>query len=106
MRKFHSLQHENIKVPNYNFDAKRKAKVIWNCRRGMLELDLLLSGFLQKQQVFLSFQDWYDLEQLLMLDDPSLYAQLMGYEPSTQALCAIVDKIKANTINKPNKSDE
>jgi antitoxin CptB len=60
--------------------APQKAKIIWNCRRGMLELDILLSRFLQRYKDTLTGAQWRLLARLLELDDPSLYAQLMGYE--------------------------
>jgi len=60
--------------------AAQKAKIIWNCRRGMLELDILLSRFLQRYQETLTGAQWQLLARFLEWDDPSLYAQLMGYE--------------------------
>jgi antitoxin CptB len=40
----------------------RKAKIKWNCRRGMLELDLMLKSFSEN-----------NLEKLLEMQDPDIY---------------------------------
>lgn len=73
----------------------QKAKIIWNCRRGMLELDLLLSRFIQRHKENLTDEQWLLLARLLELDDPSLYAQLMGYEVvEDQALVGIIQVIQ------------
>ena len=73
----------------------RKAKIKWNCRRGMLELDLILERF------FIAYIDKLDqaqltaFEQLLTSPDPSLYAWLMGQDiPIAQELTDIVTFIK------------
>lgn len=61
-------------------DPDIKARIIWNCRRGMLELDLILSRFLQKGFEKLDTQQVTLFEKLLKNQDPDLYAWFMGYE--------------------------
>jgi antitoxin CptB len=54
------------------------AKLIWNCRRGMLELDLVLARFVERHLSRLSSRERSLFEQLLDYPDPVLYALLMG----------------------------
>ena len=59
---------------------QRKAKLTWHCRRGMLELDLILQRVLLHQLDKFTNTQIESFEQLLMAQDPDLYAWLMGYE--------------------------
>lgn len=63
--------------------ASKKAKILWQCRRGMLELDLMLGSFVEKKCDALTEIQQTALESLLSLSDPMLYALLMGHEIST-----------------------
>lgn len=74
-----------------NYDAAFLRKLQWRARRGLLELDLLLSPFVAKQFMTLELSQKEDFIQLLALDDPTLLAYLMGHEspkcPKWQILC-------------------
>jgi antitoxin CptB len=59
---------------------QKKAKLTWHCRRGMLELDLILQRFLAHQLDMLTDSQVELFERLLTAQDPDLYAWLMGYE--------------------------
>lgn len=52
----------------------------WKCRRGMLELDIILSAFLEKNSVLLSDSEQQHFEKMLGYPDPLLHAWLLGYE--------------------------
>jgi len=54
------------------------ARLAWQCRRGMLELDLLLSNFLDKDYDQLSSDVKKDFVELLELADTELLEYLMG----------------------------
>lgn len=57
----------------------------WACRRGMLELDVLLSNFLDGAYASLSDEEKHQFVDLLNGTDPELFAWLMGHEvPPTQ----------------------
>lgn len=60
--------------------VQKKSKLTWRCRRGMLELDLLLNRFLSGALELLSEKDYDLLEIYLTAPDPDIYAWLMGYE--------------------------
>lgn len=67
--------------------AQRKARLVWNCRRGMLELDLIFQRFLTQDLDRLTDAQIECLEQLLSAQDPDLYAWFMGYDtPPNKAL--------------------
>ena len=53
------------------------AKLIWNCRRGMLELDLILSRFVERHLPRLNVEERLLFERLLNYPDPVLYGVLM-----------------------------
>ncbi len=58
-------------------DPSRKARLIWQCRRGMLELDLLLAPLVMRHIDDLNDHELDALERLLAMDDPDLYALMM-----------------------------
>lgn len=72
-----------------------KAKIIWQCRRGMLELDLILNRFVSEQWDHLTTEQISAFEQLLTCSDPDIYVWLMGNEmPLEQELIEIVAFIR------------
>ncbi len=58
--------------------AVRRLK--WACRRGMLELDVLLEPFVDHDYAELNPQQQQAFERLLTCDDPELFAWFMGHE--------------------------
>jgi len=56
-----------------------KPKLRWACRRGMLELDILLAPFVEDGYDALSLEQKQVFEQLLACDDPDLFAWFMGH---------------------------
>ena len=63
-------QTENSTVNNIN-------RLRWQCRRGMLELDLLLLPFVEKHYLGLSASDQRLFEELLAYQDQDLHQILM-----------------------------
>lgn len=72
----------------------RRKRLRWRCRRGLLELDLILGDFLQRQYAGLSPAEQQAFEELLSLSDTSLVACLQGQENPPQELDDIVRKIR------------
>lgn len=71
------------------------AKLRWNCRRGMLELDLLLLPFLEKKFSSLSETEQAIFERLLACTDQDLYNWLIGHEqPTDPQLMAMIDRVR------------
>jgi len=75
--------------------STRKAKFNWHCRRGMLELDLILMRFATQCLDTLTKEQLDAFEHLLSHTDPELFSWLMGYEqPMDKELIDIVEFIK------------
>ncbi len=53
-------------------------RLYWQCRRGMLELDALLLGFMDRHYASLDAERRQALEKLLGFPDPLLLEYLMG----------------------------
>lgn len=75
-----------------------EVKLRWRCRRGMRELDIVLTAFLDAQYPHLSSDDKARFESLLELPDPDLYAYLLGRdEPTDPDLSGLVRWIRAGS---------
>lgn len=71
------------------------AKLRWQCRRGMLELDLLLLPFLEKIFPVLPAQEQAIFMQLLACTDQDLYDWLVACkEPAGQSLADMVKRVR------------
>jgi len=71
-----------------------KPKLRWACRRGMLELDILLAPFVEDGYDALSLEQKQVFEQLLACDDPDLFAWFMGHgKAANPAIQQMVDTI-------------
>lgn len=60
------------------FEVIKRLK--WACRRGMLELDVLLEPFVERHYLGLTAEQQQAFERLLKEDDPDLFAWFMGHE--------------------------
>lgn len=77
-------------------------RVKWGCRRGMLELDLVLLPFVDQAYPELSPADQVLFQQLLECEDQDLYAWfLRRIEPDDAALRYIVRQILYHQHNRP-----
>ena len=81
------------------FTEKRYARLKWACRRGMLELDVLLQPFVEEAFHDLADQDQETFERLLTCDDPDLFAWFMGHQQCDDPALAhmvstIVNRVK------------
>ena len=65
-------------------------KLQWACRRGMLELDVLLGNFLNEVYPQLTAEDQRRFVQLLNYADPELFAWIMGHESAPDPDMAII----------------
>ncbi len=70
-----SVSNENSENTKVN-----KARLKWACRRGMLELDVLFSPFVDEAYDDLCEEKKQDFERLLTCQDPELFAWFMGHE--------------------------
>ncbi len=73
----------------------QQARLKWQCRRGMRELDLLLEGFLEQRYQTLSPTDRESFVRLLDCPNEDLMAWLMeGGAPQDEQLAEIVRQIR------------
>jgi antitoxin CptB len=80
-----------------------KKRLRWQCRRGMLELELFLNDFLDYDYEGLSNEKKSLFVQLLTIIDPILFDYLMGTkEPEDYGLREIVNLIREATRQRIN----
>jgi antitoxin CptB len=65
----------------------------WQCRRGLLELDLLFVRFLEERYPELNSAQQGDFRRLLEFPDPMLLAWMQGQEQPPEYLKNIVSNI-------------
>ncbi|MDE2088864.1 MAG: succinate dehydrogenase assembly factor 2 [Gammaproteobacteria bacterium] len=76
-------------------NSKVQERLRWRCRRGMLELDLLLLGFLERHYAALPDIQQRAFQALLCHPDEVLLAWLLGRESPTDGVTAdVVAKIR------------
>ena len=76
-------------------DERHFERVRWRCRRGLLELDVILKEFLDEQYLKLTVAEQLAFDQLLTTQDHTLLAYMHGVEnPPENELMKIVTKIR------------
>ncbi len=60
-----------------------RGRVRWQCRRALLELDLVFTRFLEKHFDSLADDQLADLDDLLIVEDHDLWAMVNGSQPVT-----------------------
>ena len=75
----------------------RRKRLLFRCwHRGTREMDLILGRFADAEIADLSESDMTELEGLLEVPDPDLYAALTGDKPlAPEFTSALFDRIKA-----------
>jgi antitoxin CptB len=73
-------------------------KIRWKCRRGMLELDMILLRFVDKHYLALSPLQQQQFSDLLNAPDPVLYNWLLGYSvPEDKEQLSMIDLIRCSS---------
>lgn len=76
----------------------KHSRLKWRCRRGALELDILLEAYLSTKYDAAPPDEQAAFERLLTLSDPELMAYLMGSRtPDDPALANVANRIRAGT---------
>ncbi|MEE8264684.1 MAG: succinate dehydrogenase assembly factor 2 [Gammaproteobacteria bacterium] len=77
-----------------------RSRLLWRCRRGLRELDLILQKFLAQHYADLSLEDKQLFDEFLDHSDDDLLSWLMGRsQPSNTAMARLVAQIRdASTI--------
>ncbi len=75
----------------------RIARLKWRCRRGMRELDAVLSAFVEAEGDRLGDADIGCFEAILELPDPTLHAYLLGRSaPEDPTTAALIERIRTS----------
>jgi antitoxin CptB len=73
-------------------------RMLWQCRRGSLELDLLLNNYLEKGFPTANAQEQTLFSQLLAWPDDDLLAMLWGnVQPDTDDMRRLVEQINVSS---------
>jgi len=77
----------------------RLGRLRWQCRRALLELDLLFERFWQQHGDTIDLQDETALGQLLALDDYDLWALVSGTQKSNDPqLMQMIERIRSESV--------
>ena len=77
------------------------SRLRWLCRRGMKELDLVMSGYLERHYASASSLQQAQFRDLLQMPDPDLYDLLLGRgEPDDPDLAALLQLLRKLTGRK------
>ena len=80
--------------------SEAKINYSWQCRRGMLELDLLLNNFVNKNVETLTTQQTESFELLLSYPDQTLLDLLLGNAIASDPLIStVVQKIQSTPFD-------
>jgi antitoxin CptB len=75
-------------------------KLRWRCRRGMRELDELLTRYLDEQYADASAAQQSAFRDLLESPDPLIYAYFLGRQaPADPTLSLVLERITAAATN-------
>ena len=87
-------------VTNVNQDhAAQRSRLLWQCRRGMLELDIVLHSFLDRYGAMLSPSQQDSFERLLGSPDQQLQSWLEGTAiPPQPDLRELVERIRRHPV--------
>lgn len=72
-----------MQEPDKKIIVNDMSRLRWACRRGMLELDVILGNFLNEAYLSLELDDKQRFVDLLSCTDPELFAWLLGHEVPT-----------------------
>lgn len=78
--------------------SSQRAQIYWQCRRGMLELDLLLQAFLDHRYEHALPEERSAFEALLKYPDALLFEYIMGrVVPTDSQLAHVVNLLRGPT---------
>ena len=74
------------------------SRLRWLCRRGMKELDVVMTGYLENYYLEANESDQQSFKTLLEMQDPDLFALLVGRTESTdQKISEMLRFLKSRT---------
>jgi antitoxin CptB len=89
-----------VDIAKLGMDNNEISTYRWQCRRGMLELDILLNNFVDHKVTSLSHQQKRSFELLLSYPDQTLLDLLLGNSISSDpSISSIVQQIQSVSSN-------
>ena len=73
----------------------QEGRLRWRCRRGMKELDILLTRYLDERYGAAPAAEQDAFQRLLEIQDPVIYAYCLGQEPAPAHLAVLIERITA-----------
>jgi antitoxin CptB len=70
-------------------------KLRWRCRRGMKELDILLTRYMDERYGAAPAEERQAFARLLETQDPVIFAYCLGQERPPEHLAALIERITA-----------
>ena len=71
------------------------SQLVWRCRRGVRELDVLFGRFLESDYPTLSTNEQLVFQRLLDVQDPVIMDWLFGkYAPEDQELVVLIERLQ------------
>jgi antitoxin CptB len=83
-------------LPAAELPAAELGRLRWRCRRGMKELDVLLTRYVDERFCGASRLEQEAFRLLLESQDALLYAYCLGLEPPPREFAALIGRITAN----------
>jgi antitoxin CptB len=76
--------------------AAEAGRLRWHCRRGMKELDILLTRYLDECYGTAGAVEQQAFQHLLETQDPVIYAYCLGSERPPEHLAVLIERITAD----------
>ena len=76
--------------------AEEEGRLRWRCRRGMKELDILLTRYMDERYGSAPPDERDAFRSLLETQDPVIYAYCLGQEPPPEHLAGLIERITAS----------
>jgi len=72
-----------------------QSQLVWRCRRGIRELDVLFGRFLESEYPALSDDEKQTFQNLLEVQDPVIMDWLFGkYDPESSDMLALIERLR------------
>jgi len=92
--------HNRDRTVSAENDVSHRARLYWRCRRGMLELDLVLQAFMDRLYDQATVDERRAFEALLNYPDSLLLEYVMGrIIPTDRLLAHVVNRLRTATAD-------
>lgn len=81
-------------MPHLETIELKKKRLQWQCRRGMLEIDLLLKRYLSETYLHADENEQEVFESLLSENDQQLFLWLSGREQAPEPYQSLIEKLR------------